>query len=96
MLCDGGAYALSNLEVPTGLTDRSLDMLMWCGYFLWKDQGLRFAKLVGLDFHLASLGFPCLRIAVGLGSIQMGFLRVRQRKEEQCSSTSRSVPRSAS
>jgi hypothetical protein len=26
-LCDGGAYALSNFEVPTGLIERSRDIL---------------------------------------------------------------------
>jgi hypothetical protein len=26
-LCDGGAYALSNFDVPTGLIERSRDML---------------------------------------------------------------------
>lgn len=26
-LCDGGAYAFSNLDVPTGLIERSRDML---------------------------------------------------------------------
>lgn len=28
MLCDGGAYAFSNFEVPTGLTERSCSILV--------------------------------------------------------------------
>jgi hypothetical protein len=51
MLCDGGAYAFSNLEVPTGLTERSLDMLMLVWVFPLEGSRIpiRQARRIGLS-----------------------------------------------
>ena len=48
-----------------------------------KDRGFLFAKLVGLDFHLESLGVPCVLDSRScLERIRKKLVRVRQREEE--------------